>query len=147
MKLPTEVFGEVIVVHTPEELGSDTSVLFEKFITSLERSNVVLDLDGTETVESAGLEAILNAHEALRERQGNGVQHHEEEERGQSRCFLLEATHRIEVARARARFDGADEVEHAHHQHRVREGLVEGAAYAVHVLREETCAQDAHVAQ
>ena len=31
MKLPTEVFGEVIVVHTPEELGADTSVQFAKF--------------------------------------------------------------------------------------------------------------------
>ena len=71
MKLPTEVFGEVIVVHTPEELGGDTSAQFEKFITSLERSNVVLDLDGTESVESAGLEAVLNAHETLRELQGD----------------------------------------------------------------------------
>ncbi|MFN0017969.1 MAG: STAS domain-containing protein [Pirellulaceae bacterium] len=71
MKLPTEIFGEVIVVHAPEELGGDTSAQFEKFITSLERFNVVLDLDGTESLESAGLEAILSAHEALREVQGD----------------------------------------------------------------------------
>ena len=71
MKLPTEVFGDVIVVHTPDEVGGDTSAQFEKFITSLERSSVVLDLDGTEALESAGLEAILNAHEALRELQGD----------------------------------------------------------------------------
>ncbi len=71
MKLTTEVFGEVIVAHTPEELGGDTSLQFEKFITSLERINVVLDLDGTETVESAGLEAILNSHDALRALQGD----------------------------------------------------------------------------
>ena len=71
MKLPTEIFGEVIVVHTPEELGGDTSLQFEKFITTLDRINVVLDLDGTESFESSGLEAILNAHEALRALQGN----------------------------------------------------------------------------
>ena len=71
MKLPTEVFGEVIVVHTPEELGGDTAAQFEKFLTALERSNVVLDLDGTESVESAGLEAVLNVQEALRELQGD----------------------------------------------------------------------------
>lgn len=71
MKLPTEIFGEVIVVHTPEELGGDTSLEFEKFLTNLDRFNVVLDLDGTESLESAGLEAILNAHEALRELQGD----------------------------------------------------------------------------
>jgi anti-anti-sigma factor len=46
-------------------------VQFEKFVISLERSNVVLDLDGTETLESAGLEAVLNAQEALRELQGD----------------------------------------------------------------------------
>src|SRR4029078_69749 len=71
MKLSTEVFGEVIVVHTPEELGGDTSVQFEKFVISLERSNVVLDLDRPETLENAGLEAVLNAQEALRELQGD----------------------------------------------------------------------------
>ncbi|MCE9528010.1 MAG: STAS domain-containing protein [Planctomycetales bacterium] len=71
MKLPTEIFGEVIVVHTPEELGGDTSTEFEKFIMTLERCNVVLDLDGTESLESAGLEAILNAQEGLRELQGD----------------------------------------------------------------------------
>ena len=25
MKLPTEVFGDVVVVHTPEEFGADTA--------------------------------------------------------------------------------------------------------------------------
>jgi anti-sigma B factor antagonist len=71
MKLPTEIFGEVVVVHTPEELGGDTNSQFETFITSLDRINVVIDLDGTESLESAGLEAILNAHETLRELQGD----------------------------------------------------------------------------
>lgn len=66
MKLPTEVFGDVVVVHTPEELSSDTAGQLENFLTSLERSNVIVDLDGSETIDGSGLEALLAAQEALR---------------------------------------------------------------------------------
>jgi len=66
MKLPTEVFGDVVVVHTPEELGADTAVQLEKFLTSQERSNVIVDLDGSETIDSGGLEALVGAQESLR---------------------------------------------------------------------------------
>jgi anti-anti-sigma factor len=66
MKLPTEVFGDVVVVHTPEELGGDLAAQLEEFLTTLERSNVIVDLDGSETIDSSGLEAIVNAQEALR---------------------------------------------------------------------------------
>ena len=66
MNLPTEVFGDVVVVHTPEELGADTAGQLETFLTSLERSNVIVDLDGSETIDSGGLEALLDAQEALR---------------------------------------------------------------------------------
>jgi len=66
MKLPTEIFGDVAVVHTPEELGADTAEALEQFLTSRERANVVVDLDGSETIDSGGLEALLNAQEALR---------------------------------------------------------------------------------
>jgi anti-sigma B factor antagonist len=65
MKLPTEIFGDTIVAHTPEELGSDGADMFERCLTSLERVKVIIDLNGTETIESAGLEALLNAQEAL----------------------------------------------------------------------------------
>jgi anti-sigma B factor antagonist len=71
MKLPTEVFGEVVVVHTPDELGADTSLQLERFLTSQERSNVIVDLDGSETIDSGGLEALLNAQEALRALNGD----------------------------------------------------------------------------
>ncbi len=71
MKLPTEIFGDVAVVHTPEELGAETSVQLERFLTSQERSNVIVDLDGSETIESCGLEALLNAQEALRALSGD----------------------------------------------------------------------------
>jgi anti-sigma B factor antagonist len=71
MKLPTEIFGEVVVVHTPEELGADTAENLEQFLTSQERNNVIVDLDGSETIDSGGLEALLNAQEALRALQGD----------------------------------------------------------------------------
>lgn len=70
MKLPTEVFGDVVVVHTPEELGADTATQLEHFLTSQERSHVIVDLNGSETVDSGGLEALLNAQEALRAMHG-----------------------------------------------------------------------------
>jgi anti-sigma B factor antagonist len=65
MKLPTEIFGTVVVVHTPEELSSDTAGQFESFLTSLDRGQVVVDLNGSETIESSGLEALLAAQETL----------------------------------------------------------------------------------
>lgn len=71
MNLPTEIFGTVIVVHTPEEMGDDKSTQLEGFLTSLERSRVIIDLDGTETIDSQGLTAILNAQEALRALNGD----------------------------------------------------------------------------
>jgi anti-sigma B factor antagonist len=71
MKLPTEVFGDVVVVHTPEEVGTDTAANLEQFLTSQERNNVIVDLDGSETIDSGGLEALLNAQEALRALHGD----------------------------------------------------------------------------
>ena len=71
MNLPTEIFGDVIVVHTPKELGLDQAEGFEAYLPALERSNVVLDLDNTETLDSVGLAALLTAQDNLRERQGD----------------------------------------------------------------------------
>ena len=69
LHLPSEVFGDVIVVHTPEELAGDMVDQFETYLPMLDRSNVVLDVDGTENFDSAGLTALLNVQDALR-RQG-----------------------------------------------------------------------------
>ncbi|HEX5103756.1 MAG TPA: STAS domain-containing protein [Pirellulaceae bacterium] len=71
MKLPTEIFGDVVVVHTPEELSNDSAGQLERFLTSLERSNVVVDLNGSETIDGSGLEALLAAQEALIALEGN----------------------------------------------------------------------------
>ena len=71
MNLPTEIFGDVIVVHTPQELGSDQRDGFEAYLPTLERSKVVLDLDSTEALDSEGLAALLNAQDNLRDKQGD----------------------------------------------------------------------------
>ena len=71
MNLPTEIFGEVIVVHTPEELGTDQCEEFEAYVQTLERNNVVLDVDNTEELGSRGLEALLNVQDALRDAEGD----------------------------------------------------------------------------
>ncbi|MEQ8788104.1 MAG: STAS domain-containing protein [Pirellulaceae bacterium] len=71
MKLPTEIFGNVVVVHTPEELGEDHAEQLVVFLTTQERSNVILDIDGTEAIDSAGLASLLESQEALREVDGD----------------------------------------------------------------------------
>ena len=71
MNLPTEIFGETIVVHTPEELGRDQAEMFQSFVTNLERNNVVLDLDNTESLDSGGLESLLTSQNDLREGGGD----------------------------------------------------------------------------
>ncbi len=71
MNLPTEIFGDVIVVHTPDELGADHAEEFASYATRLERGRVVLDLDHTELLDSAGLEAMLNVQDKLREAGGD----------------------------------------------------------------------------
>jgi anti-anti-sigma factor len=71
MKLPTEIFGEVVVVHTPEELTDDNAVQFEQFVTSQERFKVIVELDATESIDSAGLTSLISAQEALREVHGD----------------------------------------------------------------------------
>ena len=70
MNLPTEIFGDVIVVHTPEELGSEQRDDFESYLPTLERNSIVLDLDHTETIDSDGLTALLNVQDKLREEHG-----------------------------------------------------------------------------
>jgi len=70
VNLPTEIFGDVVVVHTPEELGGDQAEQFAKYVPTLERRNVVVDVDHTEILDSAGLTALLEAQSALRAQGG-----------------------------------------------------------------------------
>jgi anti-sigma B factor antagonist len=71
MNLATEIFGDVIVVHTPEELSADQAEAFEAYLPSLDRRQIVLDLDGTETLDSRGLAAMLNTQDKLRDLGGD----------------------------------------------------------------------------
>jgi anti-anti-sigma factor len=71
MNLPTEIFGEVIVVHTPEELSADLAPGFEAFLRSIEPRRVVLDLDNTESLDSVGLSAVLDVQDHFRDQGGD----------------------------------------------------------------------------
>ena len=71
MNLPSEIFGDVIVVHTPEELTGDHADALPRFLTGLERHNVVLDLDNTETIDSGGLTALVESRDHLLELDGD----------------------------------------------------------------------------
>ena len=71
MNLPTEVFGQVVVVHSPEDLGREHAEQFESFLARLDRHNVVLDLDSAELIDSSGLEALVRSQRLLQEREGN----------------------------------------------------------------------------
>ncbi len=71
MNLPTEIFGDVAVVHTLEEHGGDQADEFLGYVRTLDQHNVVVDLDHTETLDSAGLTALLDAQDGLREKGGD----------------------------------------------------------------------------
>ena len=71
MNLPTEVFGHVVVIHSPEELAVDQADGFRNFVTRQERSNVVLDIDNSETITSDGLAALLDTQDQLRQKSGD----------------------------------------------------------------------------
>jgi len=71
MNLPTELFNNVLVVHAPEELSSDQSERFETFLSGVEQTQIVLDIDSVETIDSAGLTALLAVQERVRGAQGD----------------------------------------------------------------------------
>jgi anti-anti-sigma factor len=66
MNLTSEIFGDVAVVHAPDELSADAAEQLPRRLCDMERRNVVLDLDGVELLASAGLTSLLDAHDALR---------------------------------------------------------------------------------
>ena len=71
MNLPTEVFGNVAVVHAPDELGEEQAPALLGFCAGLAQARIVLDLDGTEALDSAGLTTLLDAQEQLRNHDGD----------------------------------------------------------------------------
>ncbi|MFV1966444.1 MAG: STAS domain-containing protein [Pirellulaceae bacterium] len=71
MNLPTEIFGDVIVAHAPDELHEEVADQFERFLANLDRPKVVVDLDDMESIDSAGLTALLNAQSELQDLEGD----------------------------------------------------------------------------
>ncbi|MGE3777361.1 MAG: STAS domain-containing protein [Pirellulaceae bacterium] len=71
MHLATEVFGDVVVVHAPDELNEEHAVSFSQFLTSQDRLKVVVDLNDVEALDSAGLMALLDAQDACRAAKGD----------------------------------------------------------------------------
>lgn len=71
MQLTTETFGDVVVVHTPDEVTLDNAAEMERLLTSLDRNKVIVDLDNTESIDSAGLTALLNVQDQLRQEGGD----------------------------------------------------------------------------
>jgi anti-sigma B factor antagonist len=71
MNLPTEVFGNVAVVHAPDELGVDQAAALLDFCGSLSQSRIVLDLDAVESLDSAGLTSLVDLQDGRRANDGD----------------------------------------------------------------------------
>jgi len=70
MNLPTEVFGDVVVVHTPEEFSEDQADPVGVYLDGLTQDKIVLDLDNTEIIDSVGLSSLLETQSRLSNRLG-----------------------------------------------------------------------------
>lgn len=74
MNLTTETFGNVTVVHTPDDLLAENAA---GFLDALEPAiaagqlQMVLEMDRTDLYDSAGLTALLDLQDRLRARGGN----------------------------------------------------------------------------
>ncbi len=66
MNLTTEIFGECMVVHAPQDMGREQADRLENFLHTVERIQIVLDIDDVEQIDSVGLTALVNAQENLR---------------------------------------------------------------------------------
>lgn len=73
MQVTMETFGKVLVAHTPDDLNEETSRTFlDALARPIEEGQVriVLAMDRTETYDSAGLTALLDLQDQLREQGG-----------------------------------------------------------------------------
>jgi anti-sigma B factor antagonist len=70
MPFPTEIFGDVMVVHAPEELGADRCEGLLDCVSLPAQFKVVIDLDATESLDSRGLTVLLDAQDRVRENGG-----------------------------------------------------------------------------
>lgn len=65
MSIISEVFGNILVVHSPEYLGDDQAKQLYEFTLSRPQNKVVIDFDATEVVDSKGLSVLLDIHDRL----------------------------------------------------------------------------------
>lgn len=103
LKITTETFGDVMVVHAPGELTSDTAHKFVDAVTEATRRGpnaVVLELDQTERFDSVGLESLIDLQERLHETGGK-----------LRLCGLSESGRKIfQITRLEARLEAFDSV-------------------------------------
>lgn len=74
MQITTETFGDVVVVHTPDDLMEETARLLAEAVGGhLQKGNsaIVLQMDRTDSFDSAGLTAIVDLQDLAR--QGGGT--------------------------------------------------------------------------
>lgn len=74
MAINTETFGRVLVAHIPEEFHEDAArELMNALETPVSQGTVcvVAQMDRTETLDSAGLTALLDLRDELRQHGGN----------------------------------------------------------------------------
>lgn len=70
MQITTETFGDVLVVHTPDDLTEETSRLFVDAVDghlNNGRSSIVLQMDRTELYDSVGLTTLLDLLDRTRD--------------------------------------------------------------------------------
>jgi len=83
MQITTEIFGDVLVAHTSDELTDETSgavrSAVEEAVTA-GRCNVVLQMERTDAFDSAGLTTLFDLQDQLRAEGGRltvcGLQDH-----------------------------------------------------------------------
>jgi anti-sigma B factor antagonist len=103
MHILTETFGDVVVAHTPDEFTDDSAHLLANTLRRGAENGhvrVVLQMDRSDTFDSAGLGALADLHDSLRESGG-----------GLKVCCLTEVGKKVfELVRFNRRLDVFDSV-------------------------------------
>lgn len=83
MQITTEIFGDVLVAHTPDELTDETAGTVRDAVdqaVTAGRCNIVLQMDRSDAFDSAGLTTLFDLQDQLRAEGGRlavcGLQDH-----------------------------------------------------------------------
>jgi anti-sigma B factor antagonist len=103
MQILTETFGDVVVAHTPDELTDDFAHLLANTLrrgVENGQNRIVLQMDRSDSFDSAGLGVLVDLHDSLRESGG-----------GLKVCCLTEIGQKVfEIVRFNRRLDVFDSV-------------------------------------